>query len=443
MNSCNTQKHATNHNEESLPPYKDESPEYTSSLQFYGLALHKVEFDTPWSDRSSSLKPVVVELNSNQLNLYEFCADKTVINAVKQLFKHQNYDDGSSHEQAADNSDDYLFDGDAYGDASPNPHKPMFSKLRNRIDKKKSQKFLHALPPDVCNNNLLFEPVSDPQNYTTFAATYRGKLLHSYTLSNLSVGEAPSSMSANYKEDKSHNKFALVKYRNALRLRVEYTQMLLHFWSFHGMVHWYRNLCVGRDLAASIDERKVSQIKSIPRNFSLANNALLEASAREALTFNPETRKMAHRDSFSSVEDCSSCFSECSLGSTGTRASSIETCPDFCKKAAVDIFGSKIACLENMYTPIEKQYISNCIPVLNSFDKWIGAKVTISNYESFMPKNDKSNVNEENRVFISQYTFNTSVRNYNKHAPSAGVRKCKDFYVDSAGLVSLDTTVKT
>lgn len=444
MNSLTS---GNNFDTESLPPYKDDTPAYSPSLQFYGLALLKVEFDTPWSDRNSSLKPVVVEINSNQLNLYEFSGDKTTVNAVKALFKYQNYDDGADREVAvADNSDDYFFDCDAYGDhPQSESHSKMFSKFKSHLDKKKTNRFLSThLPPDVSHNKLLLEPTSDPVTYHDFALSYRGKLLHSYTLLNLDVGEAPSTAMANYKEDKQTHAFALVNYRNTLRLRVEYMQMLLHFWSFHGMVHWFRNMTVGRDLASSLDQRKLSTLKSIPRNFSIANNNLLEASAREALTFNPETRKMVHRESVSSADDCASCFSHCTMNSTETSASSIaascaEACSkESCRKSHINVYGSRIICLENIYTPIEKQYISNCIPILNSFDKWLGAKLTISNYEKFLPKNNKSNVNENGKVFICLYTFNHLVRNYNKHSPLSTVGNCMDFYVESGGLIGIE-----
>ncbi|OBA20969.1 hypothetical protein METBIDRAFT_42425 [Metschnikowia bicuspidata var. bicuspidata NRRL YB-4993] len=428
---------------EGLPPYKDDIPAYTPSLQFYGIALLKMEFDTPWSDRSTLLKPVVVELNSNQLNMYEFAADKTTVGVVGSLFKHQNYADASQEPPAADYTELYFFDCDAYGDSSaPEAPKPMFSKLRNCLDKKKTQRVLSAsLSPGMCLNKLLLEPTSDRAVYDQFAAIYRGKLIHSYTLAHLNVGEAPCLTLARYKEEKRHsaNAMTLVNYRNTLRLRIEYTQLLLHFWSFHGMVHWFRNMSVGRDLASSIDDRKLTVLKSVPRNFSVANNALLEASAREALTFNPDTCKMVHRDSISSAEDRASCFSEYTMGSGESGASSVASaCSESCKNLTVDIYGAKLTCFENMYTPIEKQYISKCIPVLNSFDKWMGAKITISNYEHFVPRLTRDNCNENENVFISHYKFSDLVKTYNRNpAATSGPRRCRDFYVDSAGLVSI------
>lgn len=404
----------------------------------------RVEFDTPWSDRSSPLKPVVVELNSNQLNFYEFAAEKQTISLLQSLFKFQNYDDGTSlHDEVADKSEPYFFDGDAYGDDTGGDNgQALFSRLRNRLEKLKQDKLLATLyPKDFYGNGLLLEPTSDRKTYEVFASKYRGSVIQSFTLQNLSVGEAPSVILCNYKEDKQKhsNNFALVNYRNALRLRVEYSQLLLHFWSFHGMAFWFRNLSVGKDLSTCIDSRKVSVLKSIPRNFTTANNALLEASAREALTFNPETRKLEHRGSITldMTSDGLSIWDGCSYSTQTSDDTSIGSSVGGCKRSSVDVFGLRITCYENYFTPIEKQYISNCIPVLNSFDKWIGSKMTLSNYENFMPCNDKKNVNKEGKIFISQCTFNNMVRKYLKNSKAGHSGLCKDFYVDAAGLVAI------
>ncbi|GEQ71017.1 hypothetical protein JCM33374_g4698 [Metschnikowia sp. JCM 33374] len=443
---------------ESLPPYIDDLPVYSASLQFYGLALLQVEFETPWSDRGSSLKPVVAELNSNQLNLYEFAAEKSTINVVKSLFKHQNFADETHQSDLSNNTHS---GSDAYGDDThQDSSKPMFSKLFRSLDKKTTKNVLRSkLPSDVSNNKLLFEPTSDALAYCEFAGKYRGKLLQSYTLSNLHVGEAPSIMSASHRDDISSlsNSFALVKYRNALRLRIEYTQLVLHFWSFHGMVHWFRNLSVGRDLTSSIDNRKLTTLKSIPRNISTANNSMLRASSREAFAFTSETQKFDYRDTISceacscdctsclsECSNCSSCFSDCGAESSGsstvsTVCSEKSVCGDY-EKNIVEVYGTKIVSFEDFYRPAEKKYISDCIPDLNSFDKWLGSKLTISNYENFSPKNDQWNINQNGKVFICQYTLNAMVRNYNKHVSvsTSDVRSCKEFYVDDQGLIALE-----
>lgn len=437
-----------------LPPYVDEIPTYSASLEYYGLALLKIEFDTPWSSRAGPLRPVVAELNSNQLRLYEFAADKSVISVVEALFAFQNSEDGSvlpkgnTGSSGTTSQDVYLFDGDAYGDDALVGLSPtVLSKLKKHYsDKKTERKLKTKLPAEVSNNNLLLEPTSDLKAYHAFAAKYRGKLLHCFTLQNLNVGEAPLVNLQNYKEDNasSCHSVALLRYRNTLRLRVEHFQLLLHFWSFNGMVHWFRNLCIGRDLASLLDTRAVNRLKSIPRNFSLRNNALLEASAQEAARLDSSTFKARNSvgsvDSFMDGYSDSSSVGRSSVDSLLTGRTSVDS-GNMPQKTTTEVFGDRVVCYENSYSPAEKQYISNCIPTLNSFDKWAGAELTLSNYTRLLPSNDDHNINEKGKVFISLNTFNSLVKTHLKlfqKLLSLMTNECRTFYIDNTGLISID-----
>lgn len=409
---------------ETLPPYQDDIPRYSPSLEFYGVALFQVEFDSPWSDNATSLEPVVVELNLNQLNIYGVRADKSVLASVKALFKHQNYVE--EPEAPPTFSPDYFFDGDAYGDDAGTLSPGVVTKMRKRYIDKKIQRRLLTLPDEFAHNDLLLEPTADRTRYLRFAAKYRGRLMHSFTLQNLAVGEAPSTL-RKYKEDMQQScSYTDLHYRNVLRLRVEHIQALLHLWSFHGMVHWFRNLRIGSDLATLLDARKLGALKSIPRNFSVSNNALLQLAAREAL-LSQDVDKLP-RDAES--ECLSLCCSSIGLHSLGTGCTSIyDECVD---KTSVDVFGARLVCLENYYTPVEKQYISNCIPVLNSFDKWAGARMTLSNSPFFAPKNTHSE-----KLYISPLTFVGKAKKSMRLAPSAHLLECREFHVDELGLVSI------
>lgn len=440
-----------------LPPYSDDIPYYAPSLEYYGVAMAKTEFETPWSCRSGPMVPVVVELNSNQLRVYELAAEKSVISVVEALFMFQNYEDESPADATGPTDKtaamDALFDGDVYGDDCCAGLSPtVISKLRKRFSNRKIQKKLSGvLPPQLRNNGLLLEPTADHAVYSRFAANHRGKLLHCLTLQNLSVGEAPSLNLHNYKEDgsvKYSSSVSLLNYRNALRLRIEHFQLLLHFWSFYGMVHWYRNLSIGRDLSLLLDTRVTGRFKSIPRNFSTRNNALLEASAREASRLHYGAM-VKHRNSVTSIDsdlDGSSVMSSIgtSIGtSVDTSTDSLNSHLNMSGKLtmSIDVYGNKVVCYEAIYTPAEKQYISNCIPTLNSFDKWSGSAMTLSNYQDLLPKNDAQNVNSNGRVFISYSTFNSLVKNHMKNVQrSQGTLKnhCMEFYVDDTGLVSID-----
>ncbi|PVH15477.1 uncharacterized protein CXQ87_003319 [Candidozyma duobushaemuli] len=407
-----------------LPPYvQDKTPGYSPSLAFHGVALLKKEFDTPWSSSSGPLRAVCLELNSNQLNIYDL-KDKNLAGIVEALFQFQNHDNRTAKPASQRSSSDYLFDGDAYGDDAMDNGPTVFGKLKKKLSTHKAEKKLAQLP-----------------SYPTaarFFKTNKGDILHSFTLSNLQLGEAPSTNSINYKEDSTSptSSVALLKYRNTLRLRIEYCQLLLHFWSFHGMIHWYRNLCIGRDLSTSLDARSLTRLKSIPRDYSASNIALLSAAAREALSpFESESKRSGSYSSSirSTDSEEDSIMSRCSHDTACTTVAD-------CIRSKVEINGMKVICFEDLYTPVEKQYISNCIPVLNSYDKWVGSRVTVSNFEHMLPKNDANNVNENGRVFISPMSFCSSVKAYQKQFPglSKSRKKCKDYYVDDKGLVSID-----
>lgn len=418
------------------PPY-DEKPEYSASLEFYGVALAKVELDTPWNNHSDLLRPVVVELNSNQLKLYHLDAPKTVTSALRALFAHQNYADKEVRAPAAENRD-YMFDGDAYGDDCYDDHDGVLGKLRKHYLTSKMRKRLRGpMPLALLHNRLLLEPTTDGAEYARFAVQYRGALVRSYTLLNLMVGEAPSVNLRNYKEDGAGHtsEFALLNYRNVLRLRVEFSQLLLHFWSFYGMVHWYRRLCIGRDLALLLDTRRVAPLKSIPRAYSARNNMFF--TAHHDVVRKP--RASLESDMCDAASEGSDGLSSSGVSSGVSMASSV-----YSEEAAesvllhVTVYGHRIVCYEDRYLPLEKQYISNCIGVLNSFDKWVGRKVTISNFRYILPKNDGNNVNEGDRVFISRHTFNALARTYAKTAPTTGISQCKEFMVEPQGLVSVE-----
>lgn len=441
------------------PPYDEpvETPAYLASLEFYGVALAKVELDTPWSNHAGHFRPVVVELNSNQLKLYSLRAPKAVTSTLHALFVHQNYTDREVRAEPRETLRDYMFDGDAYGDDYGSGSDGVFARLKKHYLGAKVRKRLSGPIPEVfLQNRLLLEPTADGAEYARFAREYRGPLIRCNTLLNLVVGEAPSMNLCNYKEDGS-SEFALLNYRNALRLRVEFSQLLLHFWSFYGMVHWYRRLCIGRDLALLLDVRCVAPLKSIPRHYSARNNEFFAAQEdvrRKPRADGPE-RERAARGSVGSVDSDSSA-SATSLTSSGTSsASSVDDSASTSSSPApyaltsktapqsvpyVSVYGHHIVCYEDVYLPLEKQYISNCISVLNSYEKWVGQKVTISNFRSMLPKNDAYNVNEGDgrKVFISLATFNSLARAYRKSAPSTGISQCKEYYVDAQGLVSIE-----
>ena len=79
----------------------------------------------------------------------------------------------------------------------------------------------------------------------------------------------------------------------------------------------------------------------------------------------------------------------------------------------VTINNYKFYSQEYTFTTVEKQYISNCIPDLNSFDKWNGKLITVSNVDHFI--RDKRSFEDKDDVFISYAALGNLVQSYDKN----------------------------
>lgn len=469
-----------------LPEYTSRNellPKYTSSINLHGFALLKIEFLTPYqcNNGNRSWKPVLLQINSTQLNIYNINADKKLkellvilyfeLNSLKQLtadinteYKKNNGVDFNSSQSEPDD----FFSEDAYaGIRKDNPFsESKFGKLKNKFKTQKNHKILSTITNyyDILKDNqLLFEPTSGDIKGTTFEKL-KGSLLHSYSLAHLQVGEAPSLnqlISAMYKEDHSSstsNISSLVKYKNSLRLRIEYKQVLLQFWSFHGMISWFRNLSIGRDLSLPLELRTVSKLKSIPSRYSSRNNALLAATAAaasygrgrhhstEAAAASDEhamfrasqlTHKELDSDVISTDGEDESIFDNVQQQVRRESATSSITSSDDTGYVTINDF--KFVSRENEYTTVEKQYISNCVPDLNSFDKWNGRLITISNAEFFV--RDERNYKNKDDVFISYSALGDLVQLYdrkfsNLHQPDK-ISSTRTFLIHQSGLVGI------
>ncbi|KAK6455568.1 uncharacterized protein RJT20DRAFT_48175 [Scheffersomyces xylosifermentans] len=493
---------------QSAPIYSQQNeklPSYKPSVEFFGLSLIKSEFLTPYhyNNGSRSWKPVILELNSTQLNIYSLNADKKLcelilvlyneLNSLNELVRdvnntyksHTDYDSLARNELEVD-----LFAGDAYGDAGLQDqsliNSSALSKLKAKHRSYKANKSLshdltkyHSLMND---NQLLFEPVTSTKTYNMFKSKYQGELLDSFTLANLSVGEAPSLnqlISAMYKEENIYDSSmssSLVKYKNVLRLRIEYKQILLQFWSFYGMIHWFRMLSIGKDLSSPIESRNITKLKSIPSRYSNRNNALLAATAAAASyrrrsdpLFGEEDDEEAavlgsqlieFSDPFSStrpkirssspapsdsvstgsvVSSAESIFEPERRESVVSNNTSISSIADDPCKYTTTIHNFKFVCYDKYHTALEKQYISNCIPDLNSYDKWSGKNITLSNYEQFIKSKDQ---NENDDIFINYTSFMDVVHSYEKkkhqkHAQHSMSGVCRNFMIHQRGLVGV------
>lgn len=485
----------------------DSLPGYLSSLDFFGVALLKTEFLTPYhyNSHKRGWKPVVLELNSTQLNVYALRVDKRLEDLICALFsqnnllddlcqnmtndrkaKHLSMDDQSASSLLFDELD--LFSGDAYGGdfVHDSFRSSTSAKLKSRLHKNKLERALSKTLPllhqHVANNRMLFEPLKNGAAYEAFAVQYRGPLVHSYTLSNAKLGEAPSLnqlILALYKEDllsQQQNVSTLVKYKNVLRLRIECQQVLLQFWLFHGMVQWFRNLSIGRDLSLPLESRAVTKLKSIPSRYSGRNNALLAATAAAAsyslgseesgdenmfanteICFNdpfPSEEKVAAPPSFNNccynpsnsvVSEEESVFSDRrgSVASNNTSIGSPEPVSvnktDSCNRYAININGHRLVSFDRVYSTPEKQYISNCIPDLNSYDKWSGSRLTLSNFQQYLTTQQVEQLAKNKLDLLISHTHLTCYLGKRKKGLNSGLDlgECRLFLIHENGLVSV------
>jgi len=413
-----------------LPKYSESSevlPAYAATLEYYGVCLIKTEFISPYhTNGSRGWKPVFLELNTTQLNIYEL-SDKKLSLAISTLFTEVNYikeapvldtDDGTA---TFDSSRDPGCRGRSssfasYDDESIDEiveHK-LFN-LKQNFKKLKHDKSLSHLPKYylvICDNKLLFEP------NTLSNFQYKGKLIGCYTLTNMKVGLATS---LNDYDGKHYNMVNVVKYTNVLRLRIEYKQILLQFWSFSAMVSWYRNLIMGKDLAVPLESRSLTKFKTIPSSIAYSNLPMLNNYNNYIYCQDSSAEKSDSEDE--------SIFSR--RGSVSTAGS----CDSLSNDRSIEIQGLKLYLNDNEYTIIEKNYLLKCIPKLNSFDGWCGKYLTISNFPEFM----QQECTAFDDIILEPTTLPRLILNYDKakrHKSSLN-SSCRTFVIHQDGLISV------
>lgn len=465
---------------EVLPPQyqvdNSQPPSYKPSLSFYGITLMKTEFTSPYhiNNKKRSWTPVVLELNSTQLIVYSLNVEKKLYDLLLALYHEENslqeLVDKLCKDRPDNDFNDYtsedpdMFAGDAYGaDFGMNNGSLLLKSkstlirdkfLKKKLNKRISHDFNHYFDL-LKDNQMLFEPITSTMEYETFSAKYRGEKLHCWTLQNLSAGEAPSLnqvISSLYKEDnlyKKQNLSTLVKYSNVLRVRIEIRQVLFQFWSFHGMIHWYQNLNIGKDLSTTLEDRQFSRLKTIPNRSNLRNNALLVAAAAAAYDDSNGTNlSIQFNESFEELDVLSLERSKCEYDVQSSVQSSIfdssHTISSINSETSNSIKPSSKLYSRDTYTSLEKQYISNCLPDLNSYDRWTGVDVVLSNYHSYLNQDQinelKTKTNMDLLISISSLDnsngfFKRSRPIKKKHVIENG--SCRGFFIHQNGLVSI------
>lgn len=360
--------------EEKLPcyqPSKEPLPAYQPTNEYFLLALIQEEFSTPYHSNSDKWKPMMVELNLTQLRLYSF-ADKKLLQAIVHAYKQVNsMDDVLSNIRGTKKTSRFWL------------------LLEKSVD-------LSAAYNDIRENNLLFEGVMSRAHFTALSHRYSLRLDKVYTLQNLQVGEAMLFVYAAKAMAKKKKSIidSLLDYKNVLRLRAECSQFLMQCWSFHGMVQWYHHLIMARELAAPIEIRENVHQKLLPSRYDVRDYVLavaglmgqdqlmyLEQNSHQFIfddIFQSGSSKAVIAGNDSDIESFNDLLFSHNL--MLTRASLVAS-----TSLAVTIGKYNFPSMEQYYSMVEMLYISSCIPSLNSFDKWAGKEVTISNASSVIP----------------------------------------------------------
>ncbi|RLV94513.1 hypothetical protein JA1_001758 [Spathaspora sp. JA1] len=477
-----------------LPQYStlnESLPSYSPSLNFYGTALIKTEFNSPYhyNNGPRTWKPVLLHINSTQLNIYNLNLDIKVQDLIVSLYSELNSLNHLARQINSDykkisqfnNSGNDPFDNDVFGyDAyGGNSHRQNLvndspiAKFKTKRQAQKQQKCLSSLGNSYDlfkDNNFLFEPSNLESDFEKIKE-FKGDLINSYSLANLQIGEAPSLnhlISAMFKEENIYSDFmndsCLVKYKNVLRLRIEYKQLLLQFWSFHGMIHWFRNLSIGKDLSDAIEHRTVTKLKSIPSRNSRRMNELIMASAAAVEyghspdlsfdtnlpleLFSRSSQPINEKDDINEVISSSNCsdqessvFETRRRGSNSTTMSSINSSCLSIEDAnsTVTIQKFEFYSRDGFYTTLEKQYISNCIPDLTYCERWHGKPVTISNFDKFIKDR---NIKFGKEIFIRNSILDSLVKTFDKNINNfESTGNSKTFLIHQSGLYCLEPGV--
>lgn len=447
--------------EGNLPHYETPEellPTYEPTHSFFGVTLLKTEFITPYQNNigDRGWKPVILELNLTQLNMYELAVDKKCTELILSLYNESNSLEEllesvlSQFKPKIRDEDDV----DAYSVPDMDAHQQYqikhsyLDRIKNKKKHSKQTKSLSNIDKyyDILKDNqMLFEPCSSQEKWGQFKEKYRGRLIRSYTLANLRAGEAPNlrHLISQLFQDTDGTEIppsTLIKYKNTLRVRLEYRQVLLQFWSFTAMTNWYRALEIGHDLSMPLEERTSGKLKTIPRRNTSRNNELLTAMATHVEEYERESSVEKESIDEFCVEGLAG--DSPSSGSASPSLDILETMSDRSRQSSTSMISDGLAKIpsskttteikkkdfisfENWNTPLQKQYISNCIPKLNSFDRWHGKTVTLSNFSHFA---GLQNIQQD--VYINPHELATADAKTIDFA-------CRSFYIHSSGLVSI------
>lgn len=196
----------------------DNLPGYSPAAYKVGTVFRKMEWLNPYEPATSrSWKPVLMELNSTQLNLYAIPSslEQHVLSFQPVTPTSVNSHPDSPQRHSIDENDHYCKLINSYVTNDTDLQFFKYCQRLNLLSQDKSQK----------------------------------RLIRSYSLQYCKIG-----LASDYK-----------KRSNVLRIRVESEQLLLNFHNVKDLIDWNLALNVGKDLALDLQERDLPRYRTVPR----------------------------------------------------------------------------------------------------------------------------------------------------------------------------------
>ncbi|CDK25775.1 unnamed protein product [Kuraishia capsulata CBS 1993] len=244
----------------------DKLPGYVPSINHIGLSFLKLESISPLlrstydgndARMPSDFEPVILELNSTQLNVYRL-EDSKMFDYSLALFESLSCVDLDPTLNVKD-ARAVLREAQSMATMDQqNSKRPLFKKgFGFSTQPSLKRKDLATNKYRLVYNLLNFKPdlsrlgdrESLPSTYLKALKSLRGEKLKSYTLQRLVIGNA---------SDYARKPFTL-------RLRVEKDQLLMCSYSLQQFMEWYFKLSYASDVSLPLESRDLPHVRTVPR----------------------------------------------------------------------------------------------------------------------------------------------------------------------------------
>lgn len=216
-------------------PLKNEVlPSYTPAVYKVGVVCRKLEWLSPYEPSPSrAWKPLVMELNSTQLNFYQVPSnlENTMLGYCHYRESEENNFRGTTKMENEQLQSLFTTDNDV-----------QFHQFCARMGYLKNE----SKEQNDSEDDYLLTP---PQSPKLSKNDKQKQLIRSYSLQHARIG-----LASDY-----------LKRPNVLRVRLENEQLLLSFSSTRELVEWNLGLSVGRDVSMDLVDREVPRYRTVPR----------------------------------------------------------------------------------------------------------------------------------------------------------------------------------